>query len=264
MDAPSIKNADVGVAMGITGTDVTKQASDVVLADDNFATIVNAVEEGRKIYDNVRKVIQFQLSTNMAEVLVIFFSSLFGITILTPAHLLWINMLTDSTPGLALGMEKTEKNLMKRKPRPTNDSVFSNGAGFDMIWQGIIMSVLVVLSYFIGQYFETSAIGFFESGQGMSMAFLTMNFIEIFEAVCMRSQRESIFKLTSMNFWMLGAFIFSTLLTLSVIYIPFFVKLFGFAPVSINELAISFGLAFAIVPLIEIVKFIERKVRPQE
>ncbi len=124
-DAPSIKAADIGVAMGITGTDVTKGASDMVLADDNFATIVNAVEEGRKIYDNIRKVLQFQLSTNMAEVLYVFIASVLGITIVTPAQLLWINMVTDSTPGLALGMEKAEGNLMKRKPRPAGErSIF--------------------------------------------------------------------------------------------------------------------------------------------
>lgn len=121
----------------------------MVLADDNFATIVNAVEEGRKIYDNIRKVLQFQLSTNMAEVITVFVSSLFGITILTPAHLLWVNMVTDTAPGLALGMEKAEGDVMRRKPRNANDSVFSDGAGRDMIMQGIIMGIIVILSYFI-------------------------------------------------------------------------------------------------------------------
>ncbi len=258
-DAPSIKAADVGVAMGITGTDVTKGVSDVVLADDNFATIVNAVEEGRKIYDNVRKVIQFQLSTNMAEVLTIFFASLFGVTILTPAHLLWINMITDSAPGLSLGMEKAEGDIMKRKPRPSNEGVFSNGAGFDMIWQGILMATLVILSFFIGEYLESGKWALKASVDGMSMAFLTMNFAEMFHCVCMRSQRGSIFKLKNMNWWLVGAFILTTLFTLSVIYVPFFVNLFGFASISFKELAIAFGLAFIIVPLIEIVKFIERK-----
>ena len=196
-DAPSIKQANVGVAMGITGTDVTKGASDIIIADDNFATIVNAVEEGRKNYDNIRKVIQFQLSTNMAEVLVIFISSLLGITFLTPAHLLWINMITDSTPGLALGTEKAEGSIMKRKPRKTNDSVFADGAGADMIWQGIVMAILVTISFFMGEFLENGRFLLAESRHGMSMAFLTMNFVEMFHAVCMRSQRKSIFKLNS-------------------------------------------------------------------
>ena len=258
-DAPSIKAADVGVAMGITGTDVTKGVSDVVLADDNFATIVNAVEEGRKIYDNVRKVIQFQLSTNMAEVLTIFAASLFGVQILTPAHLLWINMITDSAPGLSLGMEKAEGNIMKRKPRPSDESVFSNGAGFDMVVQGIFMALLVIISFFIGQYIEVGRIGFFRSVQGMSMAFLTMNFVELFHAVCMRSQRNSIFTLKHHNLWLVGAFVLTAIFTIGVIYIPFFVKLFGFTSISLKEFAISFGLAFAVVPIIEVEKFIKRK-----
>ena len=258
-DAPSIKTADVGVSMGITGTDVTKGASDVILADDNFATIVNAVEEGRKIYDNVRKVLQFQLSTNMAEVIVIFLSSLFGVTFLTPAHLLWINMVTDSAPGLALGMEKAEGDVMERKPRNSNDSVFSQGAGRDMIIQGVIMSILVTLSYFIGEYLENGVWAINETGAGMSMTFITMNFIEMFHAVCMRSQRNSIFTMKTMNWWLVGAFILTSILTLGVITIPFFVNLFGFTPISFKEFAISFGLAFAIVPIVEISKIINKK-----
>lgn len=258
-DAPSIKAADVGISMGITGTDVTKGASDVVLADDNFATIVNAVEEGRKIYDNVRKVIQFQLSTNMAEVITVFAASLFGVQILTPAHLLWINMITDSAPGLSLGMEKAEGDIMKRKPRSSKDSVFSGGAGIDMIWQGIFMAILVVLSYFLGEYLETGKWAIVASKDGMSMAFLTMNFVEMFHCICMRSQRGSIFKLKYINWWLVGAFILTTIFTLGVIYIPFFVNVFEFSSISLKELAIAFGLAFAIIPVVEFVKVIERR-----
>ena len=259
-DAPSIKAADIGIGMGITGTDVTKGAADMVLADDNFATIVNAVEEGRKIYDNVRKVLQFQLSTNMAEVVAIFTSSVLGVTMLTPAHLLWINMVTDSAPGLALGMEKAEGNLMKRKPRNANDSVFSDGAGIDMILQGLFMAALIVLSYFVGEYMETGTINLAVSSlDGMSMAFLTCNFVEMFHAVCMRSQRQSIFKLKSFNWWLFGAFALTTLLTVGIIYIPFFTKLFEFTTISFKEFMIAFGLAFLVVPVIEIIKFFQRK-----
>ena len=257
-DAPSIKQANVGVAMGITGTDVTKGASDIIIADDNFATIVNAVEEGRKNYDNIRKIIQFQLSTNMAEVLVIFISSLLGITFLTPAHLLWVNMITDSTPGLALGTEKSEKNIMKKKPRKTNDSVFSDGAGIDMVWQGILMAILVTISFFMGEFLENGRFLLAESRHGMSMAFLTMNFVEMFHAVCMRSQRKSIFKLNSFNWWLVGAVILTIIFTIGVIYIPFFVNLFGFESIDFIEFMVAFGLAFAIIPIIEVVKFFER------
>ncbi len=262
-DAPSIKAADVGISMGITGTDVTKGVSDMVLADDNFATIVNAVEEGRKIYDNIRKVLQFQLSTNMAEVVAVFASSVLGVTLLTPAHLLWINMVTDSTPGLALGMEKAEDDVMKRKPRNADDSVFSDGAGRDMIVQGLVMGLLVVLSYFIGEYMESGVWGIMESGEGMSMAFLTMNFIEMFHAVCMRSQRNSIFTMKTMNWWLIGAFVLTTGITLGVIYIPFFVKIFGFTSISLAEFLTAFGLAFLIVPIIELTKLVERKLKKE-
>lgn len=264
-DAPSIKSADIGISMGITGTDVTKGASDMVLADDNFATIVNAVEEGRKIYDNVRKVLQFQLSTNMAEVVAIFTSSLLGVTMLTPAHLLWINMVTDSTPGLALGMEKAEGNVMKRKPRNSNESLFANGVGIDIALRGLFMAFLIVVSYFIGEFIETGTIDLsLTSLDGMSMAFLTANFVQVFHAICMRSERESLFKLKTINWWLVGAFILATILTVGVIYIPFFRNLFNFTAISFKEFLIAFGLAFSVVPGTEIIKFFQRKFRKKE
>ena len=257
-DAPSIKAADIGISMGITGTDVTKGASDMVLADDNFATIVNAVEEGRKIYDNIRKVLQFQLSTNAAEVIYVFLASVFGITIVTPAQLLWINMVTDSTPGLALGMEKAEGKVMKRKPRSSNESIFANGAGVAIVIHGILMALIVILSFFIGQHIELGRYGIFESADGMTMAFLTANFIEIFYAICMRSQKESIFKMKTRNKWLLGSFLLSTIFTLGVIYIPFFSELFGLTSINLKELAVAFGLAFSIIPLVEISKLLTK------
>ena len=258
-DAPSIKAADIGVAMGITGTDVTKGASDMVLADDNFATIVNAVEEGRKIYDNIRKVLQFQLSTNMAEVLYVFLASAFGITVVTPAQLLWINMVTDSTPGLALGMEKAEGNLMQRKPRASNESVFANGATSAMIVHGTIMAILVLLSFFVGQYMELGHFGIFESVDGMTMAFLTANFIEMFYAVAMRSQRNSIFTMKTGNKWLIGSTIITILLTLLVIYTPL-AKVFGLASISLTELLVALGIALSIIPFAEIHKALYRAI----
>ena len=263
-DAPSIKAADIGISMGITGTDVTKQASDMVLADDNFATIVNAVEEGRKIYDNIRKVLQFQLSTNAAEVIYVFLASAFGITVVTPAQLLWINMVTDSTPGLALGMEKAEGNLMKRKPRNSNEGVFSDGAGSSMIIHGVIMAFIVLISFFIGQYIELGHYGVFESVDGMTMAFLTANLVEMFYAICMRTQKGSIFKMKTRNKWLLGSFMLSLIFTAGVIYIPALSNLFGLATISFKEFAIAFGLAFLVIPITEIAKYFQRRKTNEE
>ena len=264
VNAPSIKAADIGISMGITGTDVTKQASDMVLADDNFATIVNAVEEGRKIYDNIRKVLQFQLSTNAAEVIYVFLASAFGITVVTPAQLLWINMVTDSTPGLALGMEKAEGNLMKRKPRNSNEGVFSDGAGSSMIIHGVIMASIVLISFFIGQYIELGHYGVFESVDGMTMAFLTANLVEMFYAICMRTQKGSIFKMKTRNKWLLGSFMLSLIFTAGVIYIPALSNLFGLATISFKEFAIAFGLAFLVIPITEIAKYFQRRKTNEE
>lgn len=258
-DAPSIKEADIGISMGITGTDVTKGASDMVLADDNFATIVNAVEEGRKIYDNIRKVLQFQLSTNAAEVIYVFLASALGVTVVTPAQLLWINMVTDSTPGLALGMEKAEGNVMKRKPRNSNESIFANGAGFAIITHGIVMALIVMISFFLGHFMEHGVFTLEDSIDGMTMAFLTANFAEIFYAICMRSQINSIFSMKTRNKWLLGSFILSVIFTLGVIYIPFFSGLFGLASINLKELLTAFGLAFLVIPLTEIFKVFQRK-----
>ena len=149
-DAPSIKRADIGVGMGITGTDVTKNVADMVLADDNFATIINACEEGRRIYDNIRKSIAFLLSSNLAEVIAVFVASLIGFTILEPTHLLWLNLITDCFPALAMAMEEAEPGIMKREPRNADDGIFANGMGLDCLIQGIFIGTLTLISYFIG------------------------------------------------------------------------------------------------------------------
>ncbi len=149
-DAPSIKSADIGIGMGITGTDVTKNVADMVLSDDNFSTIVSAVGEGRRIYDNIRKAIQFLLSSNLSEVVAIFTATLLGFTILSPVHLLWINLVTDTFPALALGMEKPERDIMKRQPRSPKDGIFAGGLGADLLYQGIMVAGLTVCAYFLG------------------------------------------------------------------------------------------------------------------
>lgn len=258
-DAPSIKAADIGVGMGITGTDVTKNVADMVLADDNFATIVNAVEEGRRIYDNIRKSIQFLLGSNMSEVISIFVATLMGFVILKPVHLLWINLVTDCFPALALGVEYAEPNIMHRKPRDSKDGLFANGMGVDVIYQGILVSVLVLLSYFIGVYVETGSWAITNSNDGTTMAFLTMSMAEIFHSFNMRSQRGSIFKLGSHNKYLYISAIVSLIMTTVVCEVPSIASAFSFTSVELNEYCIAIGLGFSVIPIVELVKFFQRK-----
>lgn len=259
-DAPSIKNADIGIGMGITGTDVTKNVADMVLADDNFATIVSAVEEGRRIYDNIRKAIQFLLASNLAEVLSVFAATLLGFTILKPVHLLWINLITDCFPALALGMEKGEPDIMKRKPRSAGDGIFAGGMGFDIAFQGVVVTCMTLLSYFIGHYAESGKWEITMSADGMTMAFLTLSMIEIFHSFNMRSRRKSVFSMKVQNIWLWGAMLVSFICTTAVIEIPFLAKAFQFQPIDIFEYLTAMGLAVSIIPIIEITKFIQRRI----
>lgn len=262
-DAPSIKNADIGVGMGITGTDVTKNVADMVLADDNFATIVSAVEEGRRIYDNIRNSIQFLLSSNLSEVVTIFIATLMGFTIFEPVHLLWINLITDCLPALALGLEKGEKDIMKRQPRNSKDGIFAGGMGFDCVYQGLMVTALTLLAYFFGtnQLGVTLAHGSEEliHQNGMTMAFLTLAMAEIFHSFNMRSRRQTIAKMGSINWYLVGAMVLSLVLSTVVIYIPFLAEAFDFAHISLTEYAISLALAVCVIPIVEIVKAIQRK-----
>ena len=259
-DAPSIKAADIGVGMGITGTDVTKNVADMVLADDNFATIVNAVSEGRRIYDNIRKAIQFLLASNMSEVLGVFFATLMGFTLLNPVHLLFINLITDCFPALALGMEKAEDNVMHRPPRKSTDGIFAGGLGIDVAYQGVLVTVITLASYIIGHCME---VGYFEmphgvSDDGMTMAFLTMSMCEIFHSFNMRSQRGSIFKVHGHNKVLWGAMLGSLVLTTLVLEVPFIANAFGFTPISLPEYLVALGLSIVVIPVVEIVKLIQR------
>lgn len=258
-DAPSIKAADIGIGMGITGTDVTKNVADMVLADDNFATIVGAVEEGRRIYDNIRKAIQFLLGSNMSEVLSIFFATLLGFTILQPVHLLWINLVTDCFPALALGTEKAEPNIMKRKPRDAKAGIFADGMGFDIAYQGLLVTALVMVSYFIGHFMETGEWTITNSAHGTTMAFVTMSMAEIFHSMNMRSQRGSIFKLGSKNWLLLGAAVVSLLATTAVCEIPLLAGAFGFTSVEPAEYLVALLLSVLVVPIVELVKWIQRR-----
>lgn len=260
-DAPSIKSADIGVGMGITGTDVTKNVADMVLADDNFATIVGAVEEGRRIYDNIRKAIQFLLGSNMSEVLGVFGSTLMGFTLLNPVHLLFINLITDCFPALALGMEKGEPDIMQRAPRDSKDGIFAGGLGFDIAYQGILIAGITMLSYILGHCME---VGFFEmphgvSPDGMTMAFLTMSMCEIFHSFNMRSQRKSVFTLGTHNKILWGAMLGSLVLTTLVLEVPFIANMFGFTPISLPEYLVALALAVLVIPVVELVKWFQRR-----
>ena len=263
-DAPSIKKADIGVGMGITGTDVTKGVADMVLADDNFATIIGAVEEGRRIYDNIRKAIQFLLSSNLAEVISVFVASLIGFVILEPTHLLWINLITDSLPALAMCMEEAEPDIMKRKPRNSQDGIFANGMGVDTLFQGVVIAALTLASYFIGLNHAgvtiAEAVASDQAGlEGMTMAFLTLSMVEMFHSLNMRSRRGSIFKLPTQNKWAWGAFALSLVLTWVVIETPLS-HLFNFAELDMVHYAMAMGLAASIIPIIEIYKAVMRSV----
>ncbi|MBR3224235.1 MAG: cation-translocating P-type ATPase [Atopobiaceae bacterium] len=270
-DAPSIKKADIGVGMGITGTDVTKSVADMVLADDNFATIVAAVEEGRRIYDNIRKCIQFLLSSNLAEVIAVFVASIIGFTILAPAHLLWINLITDSLPALAMSMEEAEPGIMKRPPRDSRDGIFAGGMGMDCLVQGIVIALLTLISFYLGTVAEYGVQDFGQlvnmltanpemAHEGMTMAFLTLSMVEMFHSFNMRSRRQSIFTLKGQNMWLWGAFLVAFLLTFLVIEIPFLANMFKFTVLDIRHYGMALGLAILIIPIMELYKAIMRAV----
>ena len=216
-DAPSIKNADIGIGMGITGTDVTKNVADMVLADDNFATIVVAVEEGRKIYDNIRKAIQFLLSSNMAEVISVFVASMMGITLLKPAHLLWINLITDCFPAVGLGMEQGDPDIMNRPPRSSKEGIFAGGLGVNCLIQGIALAVITIASYIIGEIFENGAFHLVTSEDGMTMAFLTLSMAELFHSFNMRSLDKSLFRTPGHNKILYATLAGAIVLTLAVL-----------------------------------------------
>ena len=250
-DAPSIKSADIGIGMGITGTDVTKGVADMILGDDNFATIVNAVEEGRRIYSNVRKTIQFLLSSNLSEVLSVFIASLFGLTVFKPIHILWINLITDSLPALGLGMEQAEGDVMTQAPRDSKEGIFAGSLGIDVIWQGACISLLTLASFFIGNAMQ--------DGFGTTMAFVTMSMAEITHSFNLRSREKSIFAIKGHNkvLWLTMAASF--VLTALVVFVPFLQSMFSFMPINVWEYLIALVIGALILPISEIVKLVKRK-----
>lgn len=259
-DAPSIRAADIGIGMGITGTDVTKNVADMVLTDDNFATIVGAVEEGRRIYDNIQRAIKFLLGSNMSEVLSIFTATMLGFMILEPVHLLWINLLTDCFPALALGMERAEPDVMSRPPRSARESIFAHGVGFDCVYQGVMCAILTLAAFFIGHYMEYGVWTLTNSPDGTTMTFLTLSMAEIFHSFNMRAHRASIFTICTPNWTLVGAAAVSLALTTLCIYVPFLADAFDFTAISAAEYAVAMGLAVSVIPIVELVKCVQRAV----
>ncbi len=258
-DAPSIKRADIGVGMGITGTDVTKSVADMILTDDNFATIVTAVAEGRRIYDNIRKAIQFLLSANLAEVLAVFAATLMGFTIFRPVHILWINLITDTFPAIALGMEEAEPDIMRRPPRRPKESIFADGLGVDMAIEGLIIAALTIFSYFAGHRLTFGSWAVAQSPAGMTMAFLTLAMTEIFHAFNMRSRRLSLFSQQRQNLWLWGTLAFSLAMTAAVVFVPFLRTAFDFAPITFVDYLTAMAIAIVVIPVVELLKVIERR-----
>ena len=254
-DAPAVKAADIGVGMGVTGTDVTKNVADMVLADDNFATIAAAVAEGRRIYENIRKAIQFLLASNMSEVASIFLATLLGIRLLEPVHLLWINLITDCFPALALGMEQAEPGSMHRPPRPRGQGIFAGGLGVDVLWQGALVTALTLGAYFAGVRLETGLWQVAQSQLGMTMAFLTMSMAELFHSFNLRSRRGSIFAQQGENPYLWAALAGSLALTTGVLFWPPAAAAFGFAALRPAQYGLSLALAAAVIPAVELVKW---------
>ncbi|HSM58443.1 MAG TPA: HAD-IC family P-type ATPase, partial [Candidatus Sulfomarinibacteraceae bacterium] len=253
-DAPALKKADIGVAMGITGTDVSKEAADMVLLDDNFATIVSAVEEGRVIFDNIRKFIRYTLSSNTGELWVMLVAPFFGMPLpLLPLQILWINLVTDGLPGLALAIEQPERGIMERKPFRPDESIFSRGLGWQIIWVGILMGIVSL------------GVGYFSwlqdpDGRWRTMVFTTLTLAQMGNALALRSNRDSLFTIGLFsNKAMLGAVLLTFVLQLALIYVPFLQGFFDTRALSGPELLISLAASSVVFIAVELDKWRRRR-----
>ena len=262
-DAPALKTANIGIGMGITGTDVTKNVSDMVLADDNFATIVAAVEEGRRIYDNIIKAIQFLLSSNFSEVVALFVATVMNFIIFSPPQILWINLVTDSFPAIALGMEEAEPDIMQKAPRNENAGIFADGLGINVIYQGTVIAILTLIAYYIGNGNSFMAEGALHTA-GMTMAFITLSMSEIFHSINMRSVTKSIFNLHSSNKYLVGATLLSFVLTVAVVYIPGINEAFELVALPFTGFLTAMLLSASIIPIVELVKIFVRSSRKRK
>jgi Ca2+-transporting ATPase len=254
-DAPALKRANIGIAMGITGTDVSKEAAHMILLDDNFATIIRAVKEGRRIFDNIRKFIKYTMTSNSGEVWTIFLAPLIGLPIpLLPIHILWINLVTDGLPGLAFASESAEENILKRPPRKPSESIFANGLGTHILWVGLLMGAVC-----IGTQGWAIYVG---SEKWMTMVFTVLSISQMGHAMAIRSEWNSLFNQgVFKNKQLIAAVTLTLVLQMAVIYIPFLQDIFKTQALTINELLICLGLSSIVFWAVEIEKWITRKKR---
>lgn len=254
-DAPALKRADIGVAMGITGTDVSKEASHMILLDDNFATIVKAIKEGRKIYDNIRKFIRYLLTTNSGEIWTLFLAPFLGLPVpLLPIHILWVNLVTDSLPALALSLEPAEEDVMRRPPRNPGESIFARGLGIQALWVGLFMGILVLSV----QALSLAA----HDSHWQTMVFTVLCLTQLGNSLAVRSEYNSLFHLGLLsNKALLGAVLICFGLQMLTIYVPFFNVIFKTQPLSLAELAICVGASSLVFFAVEIQKWIVRRRR---
>lgn len=251
-DAPALKTADIGIGMGITGTEVTKGVADMVLTDDNFATIVIAVEEGRAIYSNIKKCIHFLLSCNLGEVISVLVATLLGQHLLSTIHILWINLISDTFPALALGIEKPEKDIMNIPPRGSEEGIFSSGLGVNIFYQGILLAAVTLTAYFIGLKASQPV--------ASTMAFCTLTFAQMLHSLNVCSSKKSILKTTpAVNRLLLGSILLSIILTAAVVMIPGLNTIFKLQALSFTQWLTVFGLSVVLLPIVEIVKLVQRK-----
>jgi Ca2+-transporting ATPase len=252
-DAPALRQADIGVAMGITGTDVSKEAADMVLRDDNFATIVAAIEEGRMIFDNIRKFIKYLLSANGGEIWVMLLAPFLGMPLpLLPLQILWINLVTDGPPALALGLEPAERGVMRRPPFPTDESLFSRGVGIDILWIGLVTGIS---SLALGYYYYSP-----DDQVWQTMIFTTLTFAQMALALTVRSHLDSFFRIGPFsNPAMLGAVALTTVLQLVVVYVPFMQSIFSTVSLSAAQLALCVALGSVVFWAVELEKLVRRR-----
>jgi len=249
-DAPSLKMANIGVAMGITGTDVSKQASDMILLDDNFTTIVKAVREGRRIFDNIQKFIKYIMTGNAGEIWTIFLAPLLGLPIpLLPIHILWINLITDGLPSIALAYEPAEADIMKRPPQKANLNVFSNGVGFHILWVGLTIGLVCVFIQFMAIQYEIT--------HWQTLVFTTLSLSQLAHVIAIRSSKTYIFKHGLFrNPVLMGTIIITAALQLALLYVPWLQTIFNTTSLTAVELITCIGAAALVFHLVELEKWI--------
>jgi Ca2+-transporting ATPase len=252
-DAPALKRADMGVAMGVTGTDVAKEAAHMILLDDNFATIVGAVREGRRIFDNIRKFIKYTMTSNSGEIWTIFLAPFLGLPIpLLPIHILWINLVTDGLPGLALAVEPEEKGTMRRPPRPPQESIFAHGMWQHILWVGLLMGAASLLT-------QAWAIHI-GNAHWQTMVFTVLTLSQLGHVLAIRSERESLWTQGLLsNRPLIIALAFTVALQMAVIYVPWFNPIFKTEPLAADELAFCLAMSSIVFIGVEIEKWLRRR-----